>query len=235
MDLFLFWVDCERVEGLLSRPCRSDRFSRSCCRDRKAFFGATLVFFSTACQQKKGAPLVPILALPASLGNPKDPTAFTRARRGSRSETAKDKSFANVCGVLILASWARERCPTGLSVYQMITKAAWQRTHTHGFVAALHRNVEQFPLFRLVFLRFSHHPMRWINHLAGLWEMTLFDISCHHNTGCFFGVFLPNSKQINRNVINGIIFFAFLRTIFRAVLPITTGTFHFGVTCIVYM
>lgn len=74
-------MDCKRATVLLSCLFVIWVFPPSCCRNRKAFSVVTVVFFSTACQQK-GAPLVPVLALPACLASPEIPQFYSSLSGG---------------------------------------------------------------------------------------------------------------------------------------------------------
>ena len=141
MDLFLFWVACERVAGLLSRPCRSDRFSRSCCRIARGFFRRYVGVFFHGVPTKKGGSAGAYTSL-AWQAEGSHGLVAAPARKPQNTNRSR-----MLVAFLMLASWARERCPTGLSVYQIITKAAWQRdphthTHTHTHTASWLRCTE---------------------------------------------------------------------------------------------
>ena len=129
MDLFLFWVACERVAGLLSRPCRSDRFSRSCCRIARGFFRRYVgVFFHGVPTKKRGLRRCLYQPRLASRG-------IARAGRGSCSETAKHKSFANVGGVFNVGVVGSREMPHRTECvpnnYQGCLAKGPTHTHTH--------------------------------------------------------------------------------------------------------
>ena len=121
-------------------------------QDRKGFFSALRwCFFPRRANKKRGLRRCLYQPRLASRG-------IARAGRGSCSETAKHKSFANVGGVFNFGVVGSREMPHRTECvpnnYQGCLAKGPTHTHTHGFVAALHRNVELFPLFRLVFLRF---------------------------------------------------------------------------------
>lgn len=72
---------------------RVDFFSRNGCKD---FSLLRLCVFFTACQQKKGAPLVPILALPTNLREKATDRAFVLERTATISPKHVENLTENV-------------------------------------------------------------------------------------------------------------------------------------------